>query len=113
MLFGYYMETHMGKSAGRARPVDVLHAGRLEQPRNMIGSLSTMARQKGSIMQDTPGAYRLSDRSRLMVIARFAPEQSSDLGVRRGQAEQVESVRSDARESTRGRPRSTPRNTSA
>ena len=70
LLFGYYMEEHMEKATWTALDLSMCFtlAG-LEQPRNTIGVLSTMARQKGTIVQDAPGEYCLSDKSRAMIKA--------------------------------------------
>ena len=68
LLFGYYFEHVMEKVTWAAW--DIMQCfGLLDLPKpaNMIGLLSTMARQRGSITPEGAGSFKLSDRSTFMV----------------------------------------------
>jgi hypothetical protein len=68
ILFGYYFEQVMGRDTWSGWEImQCFGLLDLPKPANMIGLLSTMARQRGSIVPGEPGSYSLSERSKVMV----------------------------------------------
>lgn len=68
VIFGYYLENYMDRETwGPVEVTTCFTMAGLEQPRNLMGILSTMAKQKQAIQQEAPGEYCLTDRSNHMV----------------------------------------------